>query len=108
MTGQGRFLGTYFDQDVILRLSRGTNILAWIVLGAHGANWLFSLVQFFLQFSTGLFLDKGMTFINLVNLFMPYVLQPLPGVIYFIALQAISHMLLILLEIENNTRRANG
>jgi hypothetical protein len=40
------------------------------------------------------------------SLFTPYLQQPLPGVFYFFALQGISKGLLILLDVEDNTRRA--
>jgi hypothetical protein len=39
-------------------------------------------------------------------MFSPYLQQPLPGVFYFFALQAVSKGLLIFLDMEDNTRRA--
>jgi hypothetical protein len=49
--------------------------------------------------------DKGSTLLTIYNIFSPYLLQPIPGVLYFFALQAISKILLILLDVEDNTRR---
>ena len=49
--------------------------------------------------------DKGATLLTVYNIFSPYLLQPIPGVLYFFALQAISKILLILLDVEDNTRR---
>lgn len=103
---QAGFLGTYFDRDGVLRLSRWADILAWVVLTIYLIVWLFSLILFFAQFSSGLFFDKGGTFLNAFNMFSPYLLQPLPGVFYFFGLQAVSKVLLILLDMEDNTRRA--
>ncbi len=101
-----KFLGTYFDRDAILRLSRLSNVLAWTVLAVYGLTTLFSWMQFLLQFSGGLFFEKGMSLANLVNLASPYLLQPLPGIFYFVGLRAISQVLLIFLDVEDNTRRA--
>jgi hypothetical protein len=103
---QGTFLGTYFDRDSILRISRWAEILAWVTLTIYILNWLFSTLLFFSQFFNGMFMDKGMTFLNAINFFSPYLLQPLPGVFYFFGLQAVSKVLLILLDMEDNTRRA--
>ena len=104
---QARFLGTYFDRDGVLRLSRWADILAWIILTAYLLSWLFTLLLVFGQYSNGMFLDKGGTFLNVFNsMLSPYLLQPVPGVFYFFGLQAVSKGLLIFLDIEDNTRRA--
>lgn len=103
---QAGFLGTYFDRDGILRLSRWADVLAWVVLTVYLLTWLVSLILFFAQYMNGLFFDKGGTFLTAFSLFTPYLQQPLPGVFYFFALQGISKGLLILLDVEDNTRRA--
>jgi hypothetical protein len=103
---QAGFLGTYFDRDGILRLSRWADVLAWVVLTVYLLTWLVSLILFFAQFLSGMFFDKGGTFLTTFSLFTPYLQQPLPGVFYFFALQGISKGLLILLDMEDNTRRA--
>jgi len=103
---KGLFLGTYFDRDGVLRLSRWAEILSWVVLTIYILAWLFSLVLFIAQASSGLYFDKGMNFVGLLSIFKPYFLEPIPGVLYFFALQAISKGLLIMLDLEDNTRRA--
>ncbi|MDQ2692786.1 MAG: hypothetical protein M3Y68_12190 [Chloroflexota bacterium] len=103
---QAGFLGTYFDRDGVLRLSRWADVVAWIVLTVYLLSWLFSLLLFFGQYYNGLFMDKGATFLNLFNMFTPYLQQPLPGLFYFFGLQAVSKGLLIFLDMEDNTRRA--
>ncbi len=103
---QAGFLGTYFDRDVVLRVARWSEIISWIVLGVYLLTWLGSSVQFVVQFATGMFFDKGATWLNIFNMFVPYLTQPLPGLFYFIGLQAASHGLLIFLEVEDNLRRA--
>jgi len=103
---QGTFLGTYFDRDSVLRLSRGADILAWVTLTIYVLSWLFSITMFFGQYWSGLYGDKGATFLTSLNIFAPYFLQPLPGIFYFFGLQGISKGILILLDMEDNTRRA--
>lgn len=103
---QAGFLGTYFDRDGVLRLSRWADVIAWIILTIYLLTWLFSILLYFGQYFNGLYVDKGATFLNVVNMFAPYLQQPLPGVFYFFGLQAVSKGLLIFLDMEDNTRRA--
>jgi hypothetical protein len=103
---QAGFLGTYFDRDGVLRVSRWADVFSWIVLTVYLLTWLFSLLLYFGQYFNGLYTDKGGTFLNAINMFMPFLQQPLPGVLYFFGLQAVSKGLLIFLDMEDNTRRA--
>jgi hypothetical protein len=103
---QTTFLGTYFDRDGVLRISRWAEILAWVVLTIYMLDWLFSLLLFLSQYYNGMFMEKGMTFLNGVTFFSPYLTRPLPGIFYFFGLQAVSKILQILLDMEDNTRRA--
>jgi hypothetical protein len=103
---QANFLGTYFDRDGVLRLARWADVVAWVVLTVYILSWLFSLLLFFGQYFNGMYFDKGATFLNVFNMFTPYLQQPLPGLLYFFGLQAISKGLLIFLDMEDNTRRA--
>lgn len=102
---QEKFLGAYFDRDAVLKLSRWSDGLSWVVLTAYILSWLFSLLLFFSQYASGMMGDKGLSFLMGFNMFSPYLTQPLPGVFYFIGLQAVSKILLILLDMEDNTRR---
>lgn len=103
---QAAFLGTYFDRDAVMRLSRWADTLAWIVLSIYAVYWIFSVLLFIGQYASGLFFAKGMTFLNVVNVITPLFLQPIPGIAYFFGLEAVSKALLILLDMEDNTRRA--
>ena len=103
---QATFLGTYFDRDSIMKISRWAEAVAWIVLTLYLLSWAFSLLLFIGQYTSGLYFAKGMTFLDAVNVFIPYFIQPLPGVFYFFGLQAVSKVLLILMDMEENTRRA--
>ena len=99
------FLGTYFDRDDVMRLSRWADILAWVVLTLYLLSWVFHILQFFSQYFNGMIGDKGSTIVTMYNMYSPLLLEPIPGVLYFFALQAISKILLILLDVEDNTRR---
>ena len=100
------FLGTYFDREGVLRLSRWADVVAWVVLTVYILSWLVSFLFFLGQYFSGLYVDKGATFLNVFGLFTPYLQQPLPGLFYFFGLQAVSKGLLIFLDMEDNTRRA--
>ena len=103
---QASFLGTYFDRDGVLRLSRWADAVAWVVLTVYVLSWLFPFLLFLGQYMSGLYFDKGATFLNVFGMFAPFLQQPLPGIFYFFGLQAISKALLIFLDMEDNTRRA--
>ena len=103
---QAIFLGTYFDRDAVMRLSRWAEAFAWVILGIYLVYWVFSLLLFIGQYTSGLYFDKGMTFLSAINFFTPYFLQPLPGIAYFFGLQGVSKVLLMLMDMEDNTRRA--
>jgi len=99
------FLGTYFDRDGVLRLSRWADVISWIILTVYLLSWVFSILLYFSQYFNGMYFDKGATFLNAFNMFSPFLLQPLPGIFYFFGLQAVSKGLLIFLDMEDNTRR---
>jgi hypothetical protein len=104
---QNKFFGTYFDRDSVLRISRAADVLSWVTLTIYLLTWIFTMALFLAQYFNGLYFAKGSeTLLSTFSLFSPYLQQPLPGVLYFFALQAISKGLLILLDMEDNTRRA--
>jgi hypothetical protein len=103
---QAGFLGTYFDRDGVLRLSRWADVIAWIILTIYLLSWLSSFLMFLGQYFGGLYFDKGATFLTVISLFANQIQQPLPGIFYFFGLQAVSKGLLIFLDMEDNTRRA--
>lgn len=104
---QGKFFGAYVDRDVVLRLSRWAEGTAWVVLTIYTLTWLSSVVLFVTQLMAGLYFAKGSeSFLTTFSLFTPYLQQFFPGIIYFFSLQAIAKILLIFLDVEDNTRRA--
>jgi hypothetical protein len=52
-----------------------------------------------------MYADKGATLLIFINDFTFNLQQRVPGILYFFSLQAISKILLILLDVEDNTRR---
>lgn len=98
------FLGTYFDRDSVLKLSRLAVIFSWIVVAVYGGQLALSVLVYILQLVRGQvyalgFTDYAQQILNIVE-------QPFRGVVYFVALQALSKILLIFMDVEDNTRRA--
>ena len=100
------FAGTYFDRDKVMKISRIAGIFAWVALGVFVVTTLNSFLQFMVQFATGIFYQKGMSIFDVSGYFSPYLLQLMPGLLYFAGLKFIQHALLILMDVEDNTRRA--
>ena len=98
------FAGTYFDRDSVLRLARLASIFAWASLIYYAAQAVISLTVFTLQLARGFIVLPGFTDFAQQILWM---LQPaLPGLWNFIGLQAVGKILLIFMDMEDNTRRA--
>ncbi|GAB4487295.1 MAG: hypothetical protein Fur0016_18740 [Anaerolineales bacterium] len=91
------FLGTYFDRDGVLRLERWTRILGWIIFAIYIAQYLYD---------TGLFLYNNIANGYPIDWF--YMLfglgRPFQGLMILAVLYILSQALLILLDIEHNTR----
>ena len=98
------FAGTYLDRDAVLRLTRLLKIASWIVAVAYIFQFITNISVLILQISRDLIYIGGPTDLMLQIVWQ---IQPsLAGVIFYVALQAIAQTLLILLDIEDNTRRA--
>jgi hypothetical protein len=97
------FAATYFERDSILRLARLADIFAWITLAYYAAQTLISILIFILQAARGLVMLNGPT--DYVQQ-LTWLLQPfVPGLLYFVGIQAIGKALLIFMDIEDNLRR---
>ena len=99
-----KFMGTYFDRDTVMKVSRWADILSWVVVVVYAVDLLASLAVFGLQYARGYL--GGMGFSDLFMNVLYIVERPFRGIVYFIALQAIGKALLILMDMEDNTRRA--
>lgn len=100
------FYATYFNKDMVLKFSRWAGIFAWIVLVVYSIITVNSFVQFMTQFMTGVFYQKGMSIFDLISFFTPYPIQFVPGIVYFFGLKFVQHAALILMDIEESTRRS--
>lgn len=100
------FLGTYFDREVVLRVARFAGGLAWALLVLYVYNTIASIGQFWI-----LLASEEVSYAN-ANIFdrmmVPTspIMQLAPGLVYFTMLQAVQQVLLILLDMEDNSRRA--
>jgi hypothetical protein len=105
MTEEKRpFLGTYFDREGVLRIARIIAFLSWIVAAIYALDVVVGLGVFILQYLRGFMV--GMGFTDMLQQILYILERPLHGILYFAAMQAVSKGLLILLDMEDNTRRA--
>jgi hypothetical protein len=98
-----KFLGTYFDADKVIQLARWAEILSWVVVAVYAVDLLVAAGTFALVVMRGFW---GGGFTDLANSIILIVERPFRGVVYFIALQTIGKSMLILMDMEENTRRA--
>jgi len=104
MEKKEHFLGTYFSKETILRITAVAKVLSWVVAGIYAAQFVFQFLSFVLQVARGYWYGMGFTdYANsIINLFE----MPLRGFVYFVVLQAVAQVLLMFMDIEDNTRRA--
>ncbi len=100
------FFGAYFDRDVALRLARWAGILAWVLLGIHVYTTFVSLGQFWYMVATGAASYAGVNIFDRLSIPTLQLSQLMPGIVYFIELKVAQQVLLILMDVEDNTRRA--
>ena len=103
MEKHNRFLGVYFNPDVILRLVSVARVLSWVVVGVYAVEWLDQAVAMIMQVSHGYL--AGMGFTDVLQSILYLFEQPLRGVVYFVVLQGVAQALLVFMDIEDNTRR---
>lgn len=93
------FSGTYFDKNSVLRLSNAAAVLGWVIFGYYLLQWGYSLWQ---AVSGALVGNYPFDFSFLIY----NTAQPFQGAMVLVFLLSASKVLLILLDIEDNTRRA--
>jgi hypothetical protein len=98
------FLGTYFSKEIMIRLVSVAKIASWVVVGIYVMQFVTQVVIMVLQIVRGFWVGMGYT--DIVMSFIILFEQCLRGVVYFIVLQAISQVLLLFMDMEDNTRRA--
>ena len=98
------FLGTYFDRSIVLRIVRVSEIASWVVLVVYALQLMTSALTLGLQYARGFM--PGLGFTDTFQQWLFVLEQPFRGIVYFIGLQAIAKILLMFMDIEDNTRRA--
>jgi hypothetical protein len=103
MEKRENFLGTYFSKDSILRLTSVAKVLSWVVVGVYTLEWSVQALAMILQIVRGFWTGMGFTdvFQSILYLFE----QPLRGAVYFVVLQGVIQVLLLFMDMEDNTRR---
>ena len=100
------FLGTYFDRDGALRLARWAGILAWVLLALYIYSTLVSVGQFLNLLISGAVSYAGTNIFDQLSIPTMQISQLIPGLVYFVMLKIAQQVLLILLDVEDNSRRA--
>jgi hypothetical protein len=94
-----QFPGTYFDKDSVLRLELWLRIIAWLVLVAYIFDAGYNTFQnIYNAMINGYQFDFFFVFLTFSKVFQ--------GTVLFALLYSAAKGLLILLDIEDNTRRA--
>jgi Ni,Fe-hydrogenase I cytochrome b subunit len=94
------FLGTYFDPGGVLRLERWVRVIAWLSLIAYCFDAGYNAFQTVSgAISGGYPLDWYFIYQTFARV--------IQGGVLFMLLQVAARILLILLDIEDNTRRAS-
>jgi hypothetical protein len=100
------FFGTYFDRDIALRMARWAGILAWVLLAMYVYTTLVSTGQFLFLLASGAASYAGANIFDLMSIPTMQISQLIPGLVYFVMLKVAQQVLLILLDVEDNSRRA--
>ena len=98
------FMGTYFDKSAVLRVSRWSEIVAYVVGVVYAIDLVTALGVFYLQYTRGFW--SGLGFSDLFTNLLYIIERPFRGMVYFIILMAISKALLILMDVEDNLRHS--
>ena len=100
------FLGTYFNRDAALRLARWADILAWVLLAMYAYTTLVSTGQFLSLLLSGAVSYTGTSIFDRLSIPTMQISQLVPGLVYFVMLKIAQQILLVLLDVEDNSRRA--
>ena len=96
------FWGTFFNHDAVLLITKVAKLFAWIIISFYTLQWFLQVGIFVTQVGRGFWMGLGFTDIA-QNLFW-LLEQPLRGLVYFVVLQGVAQVLLMSMDIENNTR----
>ncbi len=98
-TQKPTFLGTYFDRDAVLRWARWSRILGWLIFAIYLFQYAYETgMNIFNAFQANYPLDWFYLIFNMG--------KPFQGALLLVVLHLLAFALQILLDIEDNTRRA--
>ena len=100
------FFGTYFDRDIVLRFSRLIGVFAWVVLGMYLYTILVSAGQFWWAVTYGGASYEGVNIFDKLSIPTMQISQLIPAIVHVTLLKTAQYALLILLDVEDNSRRA--
>jgi hypothetical protein len=93
------FLGTYFDRDAVLRWALLARITGWVIFAIYLVQYAYEMgMTLFNSFRGGYPLDWFYLVFNMG--------KPFQGVMLLVVLHLLAFAMLVLLDIEDNTRRA--
>ena len=94
-----QYSGTYFDKDAVLRMERWARVISWAILAGYLLDSIFTVYQTVSGAIIGNYpIDFSFTLTILLRL--------VQGAALFALLRLAGHVALVLLDIEDNTRRA--
>ena len=96
------FWGTFFNRDAVLLITKVAKLFAWIIISFYTLQWFLQVGVFFSQVGRGFWIGLGFT--DIAQNFFWLLEQPLRGLVYFVVLQGVAQVLLMSMDIENNTR----
>lgn len=101
-----RFLGSFFDPDSVMKIARWAVIISWVVVAVYAVDFVLAILVFGLQYARGFMSGMGPS--DLLTQIVYLLERPFRGAVYFIVLQAIGGVLLILMDMESDLRQAGG
>ena len=99
------FLGTYFDRDIVLRTAQMAGVLAWVLLAMYAYVTFVSIGQFWMMVASGAAVYDNANIFDRLSIPTLQISQLIPGLVYFSMLKVAQQALLILLDVEDNSRR---
>ena len=98
-TEKAVFFGTYFERDAVLRWALLSRILGWVIFAIYILQYAYDTgMNLFNAFRSGYPLDWFYLIFNMG--------KPFQGMMLLVVLHLLAFALQILLDIEDNTRRA--
>ena len=96
------FFGTFYNKNTIIRISKIAELFAWVILIFYATQFIFQMGMLFSQVARGFWI--GLSFIDVAQNILWLLEQPLRGLVYFVVLLGVAQIILMIMDIENNTR----